>query len=74
MEGTRCEAVGRKPFKEQTATPGLTHMHTKCAPAFDPVAKIVVSDGDKKPSGLLAVELFAVAPEIFKRRESNAIK
>ena len=51
----------------------MTHKHTKCAPAFDPVAKIGVSDGGKI-SILLAVELFAVAPEIFKRRESNAIK
>ena len=32
----------------------------------DPVAKLAVSDGDKALRDLVAVELFAVAPESFK--------
>ncbi|GEM_PF-3148510 len=32
----------------------------------DPVAKLAVSDGDKALQDLVAVELFAVAPESFK--------
>lgn len=32
----------------------------------DPGAKLAVSDGDKTLQGLVAVELFAVAPESFK--------
>ena len=46
----------------------------KRAPVFDPVAKLGVSDGGNQFQGLLAVELFAVAPESFKRRESNTIE
>ncbi len=37
---------------------------------IDPGAKLGVSDGGNQIQGLLAVELFAVAPESFERRES----
>lgn len=40
---------------------------------IDPGAKIGESGGDNRLCLLLAVELFAVAPEIFKRRESITI-
>ena len=43
--------VGREPFKERTANPRLDppahEAIAECAPAFAPVAKIGVSDGDK---------------------------
>ncbi len=47
-------------------------MHAS-APVFDPAAKLGRSGGGKL-TGRVAVELFAVAPESFKRRESNTIE
>lgn len=41
MEGTRV--VGRMPFMPQASS----ELHAKRAPVFDPVAKLVESDGDK---------------------------
>ncbi len=40
----------------------------------DPVAKLAVSDGDKALQDLVAVELFAVAPESFKSVGSQTQK
>jgi len=47
-------------------------MQSKAAPELDPGAKLAVSGGGKL-SGFVAVELFAVAPERSKRRESSSI-
>ncbi len=43
--------------------------YRQCPQLFDPVVKLGASDG--KCCLVLAVELFAVAPESLKRRESN---
>ncbi len=60
--------LGGKPFKEQT------NSSEPQKPVFDPVAKIGRSGGGDKATDLVAVELFAVAPDMSKRRESNTIE
>lgn len=60
--------LGRTPFKEQTNSSEPQKR------VVDPVARLGRSGGGDKASILVAVELFAVAPEMSKRRESTTIE
>ena len=59
--------LGREPFKEQT------NSSEPQRPVVDPVARLKRSGGGDKASSFVAVELFAVAPQMSKRRESTTI-
>ena len=68
MEGTRA-----KRGEDAVYAAGYligSSLHAKRAPAIEPVARLGASDGGNPFQGLLAIELFAVAPE-SRKSEGN---